>query len=71
MAGLALAIHAFADFAKTWMPGTGPGMTCPRLGINRLPPRQADQQGMHLQIEAGRRESASMSEQSTRALWLS
>jgi len=29
MAGLVPAIHAFADFyaAKTWMPGTRPGMT--------------------------------------------
>jgi hypothetical protein len=31
MAGLVPAIHVFLHFAKTWMPGTRPGMTAERL----------------------------------------
>jgi hypothetical protein len=27
MAGLVPAIHVFVGMQKTWMPGTGPGMT--------------------------------------------
>jgi hypothetical protein len=27
MAGLVPAIHVFVSGSKTWMPGTGPGMT--------------------------------------------
>jgi hypothetical protein len=34
MAGLVPAIHVFSYAAKTWMPGTRPGMTIERIFIN-------------------------------------